>query len=134
MSQPEIDALHAHLLAHHKLLLDATRAEYEREQGPVASAGAFLQLLIRDDAFAWLRPLSGLLVELDDPKLTPDAATARTKVERLFGPETPAFHPRHLQVLAKLPEAARSHEQALQMVAALGRPPLSSGGNPSPLA
>lgn len=121
MSHPESDALHAHLLAHHKLLIEAMRAEYEREHGPVANAGALLQLLIQAEDFAWLRPLSGLLVDIDDPSLTPDAATARTKVESLFSPETPAFYPRHLEVLAKVPDAARSHEQTLQLLASLAR-------------
>lgn len=119
MSRSEIDPLYARLLEHHKLLLDASRAEYEREHGPVPHAGAFLQLLINDKAFAWLQPFTGLLVDIDDPKLTPDVATARAKVERLFSPETPAFHPRHLEVVASTPEAARSHEQTMQMLASL---------------
>lgn len=121
MSRSAIDSLHASLLDHHKLLMNATRTEYEREHGAITSANALLQLLIEDEAFAWLRPLSGLLVEIDDPKLTPDIATARAKVERLLSPETPTFHPRHLEVLAKVPEAARSREKTLELIASLGR-------------
>ncbi len=90
MNRSVIDALHARLLELHKTLMDGARAEYERENGPIPNAGAFLQLLINHDDFAWLRPLSGLLVELDDPKLTPDAASAKAKVEKLFA-ENPRY-------------------------------------------
>jgi len=120
MSRSEIEALHERLLEHHKLLLDATRAEYERENGPLENAAAFLQLLIHGEAFAWLQPFTGLLVELDDPKLTPDVAAARAKVLRLLSGETSPFHPRYVELLTKLPEAATSHRQTLKMLAALG--------------
>lgn len=120
MNRSEIDTLYTRLLEHHKLLLDATRDAYEREHGPVPHAGAFLQLVIHDEAFAWLRPFTGLLVDIDDPKSTPDVATARAKVERLFSPETPAFHPRHAELVASLPEAARSHERTMEALTSLG--------------
>lgn len=122
MSRSEINNLYARLLEHHKLLLEATRAEYEREHGPVPHPGALLQLVINDAAFAWLQPFTGLLVDIDDPKLTPDVATARAKVERLFSPETPAFHPRYRELVETLPDAARSHEQTMQTLASLGQP------------
>lgn len=119
MTRSELETLHERLLEHHKLLLDATRAEYERDNGPLENAAAFLQLLIHGEAFAWLQPFTGLLVELDDPKLTPDGATARTKVLRLLSEDTPPFYPRYVELLAKLPEAARSHERTLEVLASL---------------
>lgn len=121
MSRSEIDALYGRLLEHHKLLLAATREEYEREHGPVENATAFLQLLIQGEAFAWLQPFTAALVEIDDPQVTPEVATAREKLERLFSAETPKFHTRHLEVLANRPEAAQSHEETLKMLGALPR-------------
>ena len=48
------------LLRLHKALIDAERAVWERETGPVSN-GRFLQALIEDPFFAWLRPFSGLI-------------------------------------------------------------------------
>lgn len=119
MDRTTIDRLHGRLLELHKLLLDATRADYEREHGRIPNPGAYLQLVIQHERFAWLRPLSGILVEIDDPELTPDASTARAKVERLFSAETPAFHGKYLDVLQVVPEAAEAHAVTMAALRAL---------------
>ena len=49
----------------HKLLMDRDRALYESEQGAV-SAGKFLELLLSDGRFEWLRILSTLIVRIDE--------------------------------------------------------------------
>ena len=54
------------LLALHKALLDSERTAYEIVHGPVASPAAFLQLLINDARFAWLRPITTLVVHIDE--------------------------------------------------------------------
>ncbi len=54
------------LLALHKALLDSERTSYEILHGPIASPGVFLQLLINDARFAWLRPVTTLLVQIDE--------------------------------------------------------------------
>ena len=54
------------LLTLHKALLDSERTSYELVHGTIPSPGAFLQLLINDSWFAWLRPVTTLLVEIDD--------------------------------------------------------------------
>jgi hypothetical protein len=69
------------LLRLHKALLDGQRRQYERENGQVASAGAFLQLAIADPAFEWLHRFSELVVEIDEATdsgepLTPAIASA----------------------------------------------------------
>ena len=53
------------LLRLHKALIDAERGEIERRSGPMSS-GHFLQMLIQDEAFAWLRPFSELIVQMDE--------------------------------------------------------------------
>lgn len=53
------------LLTLHKSLVDAERLEFERVHGRVSAAG-FVQALTSDPAFAWLRPLTTLLVEVDE--------------------------------------------------------------------
>lgn len=54
------------LLLLHKTLLDDERHIYERVHGRIPSPGAFLQLLISDSWFAWLRPVTAVVVEIDE--------------------------------------------------------------------
>lgn len=53
------------LLALHKSLLDRERSLYEGFHGPVTSA-QFLNLLLEDSEFAWLRKFSTLIVDIDE--------------------------------------------------------------------
>jgi len=54
------------LLDLHKALVDAERASYEKTVGPIQSSAHFLNLLTSDPWFAWLQPLSRLIVTLDE--------------------------------------------------------------------
>src|SRR5687768_14575052 len=53
------------LLKLHKTMLDLERELYEGLHGK-QSAGQFLNLLLEDDDFAWLRKFSMLIVEIDE--------------------------------------------------------------------
>lgn len=53
------------LLSLHKSLVDFERSIYERNNGPVTS-GQFLNLLLEDGEFAWLRKFSTLIVDIDE--------------------------------------------------------------------
>ncbi len=53
------------LLQLHKLFVDAERSEYEQQNGRVSS-GQFLNLLVNDANFQWLRKFSILIVEIDE--------------------------------------------------------------------
>ena len=50
----------------HKALLDDERVSYEHVHERIPSNGAFLQLVLGDAWFAWLRPLSQLMATLDE--------------------------------------------------------------------
>lgn len=54
------------LLALHKALIDSERVTYEQTIGAIQSPNHFLQLLTRDPWFAWLHPLSQLIVAMDE--------------------------------------------------------------------
>jgi len=58
--------LHDALLHLHKVLLDSERAVYEATVGPIHSPNHFFQLLTGDPWFAWLRPISQLIVAIDE--------------------------------------------------------------------
>ena len=53
------------LLNLHKILVDHERAIWEGINGP-ATAGQFLNLLLEDPDFAWLRKFSTLIVDIDE--------------------------------------------------------------------
>lgn len=53
------------LLSLHKSLVDFERAAYEGIRGEV-TAGDFLNLLIEDPGFSWLRRFSTLIVDIDE--------------------------------------------------------------------
>jgi hypothetical protein len=53
------------LLHLHKTLLDWERAAYERIHGR-ASASELLKVIVEDPQFAWLRPISELIVRIDE--------------------------------------------------------------------
>ncbi len=53
------------LLSLHKSLVDFERSIYEGMHGPVTS-GQFLNLLLEDADFAWLRKFSTLIVDIDE--------------------------------------------------------------------
>jgi hypothetical protein len=59
-------------------LLDAQRVAHERDHGKVTAAG-FLELVIAAPEFAWLRPMTALIVAIDEAidEANPDSPRAR---------------------------------------------------------
>src|SRR5438105_10125092 len=70
------------LLLLHKVLLERERDAYEQRHGAIPS-GALLRLVLDDDAFAWLRSLSGLIAEIDE-LVDADEPVAKESAERPF--------------------------------------------------
>ncbi|HZF02535.1 MAG TPA: hypothetical protein VE344_11660 [Methylomirabilota bacterium] len=54
------------LLKLHKTLVDSERATYEKTFGKIPSSNQFLNLVMNDPWFAWLHPLSQLIVSMDE--------------------------------------------------------------------
>ena len=74
------------LLRLHKALLDFERIAYERVRGRIASSGTLLQLVINDPWFAWLRPMSEMIVRIDEMSESEEpvpAAEARAILDRV---------------------------------------------------
>ncbi len=62
---PRLGELRLNLLHLHKALLDFERHNYEQHHGKVSSS-EFLQLLIANEDFAWLRFFSEMIVKIDE--------------------------------------------------------------------
>src|SRR4051794_1160625 len=71
------------LLHLHKTLVDAERRSYEQTIGAIRSPNHFLQLLTNDPWFAWLHPLSQLIVAMDETLEEEEPLTA-ARVEALL--------------------------------------------------
>jgi hypothetical protein len=70
-SEPEgvrarLETLRTSLLSLHKVLVESERVEYEHTVAQITSPSHFLQLLTNDPWFAWLSPLSRLIVSMDE--------------------------------------------------------------------
>ncbi len=65
-------------LSLHKALVDSERVEYEKTIGAIQSPNHFLQLLSYDPWFAWLSPLSQLIVSMDEALDAKEPLTSAT--------------------------------------------------------
>ncbi|MBX2864969.1 MAG: hypothetical protein KTR27_15565 [Leptolyngbyaceae cyanobacterium MAG.088] len=65
-NQQRLQLFRNNLLKLHKMLLDSERVRYEQLNGPIANKGEFFRLVIGDDAFSWLRPISQFIVQIDE--------------------------------------------------------------------
>lgn len=61
-----LDAVRNDLLRVHRGLLEAERNRYERQHGRIANNSAFLQLVINDPWFDWLRPMGQMVLLIDE--------------------------------------------------------------------
>jgi hypothetical protein len=108
------------LLVLHKALLDSERTSYEIVHGPIASPAAFLQLLINDSWFAWLRPITTLVVQIDEtlaakkpPATSQDFERLVNDTRALLSPsrEANGFWQRYAGVMQRDPGVAIVHEE-----------------------
>ena len=120
-SESRLRELSRRLLRLHKSLLDEQRRDWEGTYGPVA-AGDLLRLLLHDERFAWLRPLSSLIAQIDEALETPPGvADAEVEVlvertRRLFRPpeDDGAFTTRYRETLQRSPEVVIEHADVMR--------------------
>ena len=112
-----VDRARDALLRLHKALLDHERGRYETMHGRVAGAGDFLQLVIHDPTFAWLRPLSELVVQMDEllyadeASAAPDAEALLSQARALIRADEhgDTFHTEYHRALQESPEVVMAH-------------------------
>ncbi|HEY9827844.1 MAG TPA: hypothetical protein V6D19_20590 [Stenomitos sp.] len=54
------------LLKLHKALMDIEHNAYEQNYGPIVSKGEYFRLLLNHEWFSWLRPISQMIVRIDE--------------------------------------------------------------------
>lgn len=111
------------LLKLHKALVDSERVGYEKTIGKIQSPNHFLQLLTDDPWFAWLRPLSQLIVAMDEaldaeePLTTAkvDALTQQSKQLLVASENSDGFPGHYFQALQRDPDVVLTHAEVVKL-------------------
>jgi hypothetical protein len=120
-----VRALRMGLLALHKTLLDAEQRRYERVHGRIEGPHQALQLVMKDPWFAWVRPISELIVEVDarlDDEDVPvqwaEAKTYRGQVAGLLQEDlgSEAFREQYRRCLQDEPEVIIAHSKVVALL------------------
>jgi hypothetical protein len=109
--------LRTSLLRVHKTLLEFEREAYERRHGKIGNSYEYLNLVMQNPWFAWLRHLSELIVQIDEAldsrePTSETAATALISQARILltpneaGPE---FQRKYFASVQQSPEVVLAH-------------------------
>ena len=119
-----LQELHSALLKLHKALLDSEKIVYENNVGPIQSPNHFFQLLTNAPYFGWLRPISQLIVAIDETldakePLTNDSVDAlmRQLVFLLVPAQSGGdFGERYVAALQRDPRVILAHAQVAKRI------------------
>ena len=108
----------------HRALVQAVRAAYEREVRPAGGPGQLLRLLTEDPYFAWLHPMSELIVDLDSllaQEILPPGTVAgvRQEIDRLTQAGGSPFWERYAPLLQADTEVVMAHAHLRRAINAL---------------
>lgn len=116
--------LSGRLLRLHKILLDRERQVYEERHGAIP-AGALFSLVLDDEAFGWLRSLSGLIaaidaaVDADEPISHESAESAFRETRRLLkSGESGNFQDRYRIALQESADVVMAHADVSRVLGA----------------
>jgi hypothetical protein len=111
------------LLNLHKTLLDWERAAYERIHGRT-TPGELLKVIMEDPQFAWLRPISELIVRIDEtlemeaPDVPSDVDALVSRARSVVAPDesgTP-YAQRYRTALQEHPDAVFAHRDVTNVL------------------
>jgi hypothetical protein len=118
-------ALSAGLLHLHKALLDSERAAYERDVARITSTGQYLQLVLSDPWFAWLREISQFIVLVDEARDADDPPLTAADADRLIGEartllspseDSGGFHKHYYEAMQRDPAAVLAHGTMMRVL------------------
>jgi hypothetical protein len=123
----KLTALRNGLLRLHKCLLDSERAAYERDIERITTTGQYLNLVLSDPWFAWLRELSQFIVVIDEalaleePVTSADAARLVAQARELVTPdeEGNGFRRHYFETMQRDPGAVLAHRDMMRVFAEL---------------
>lgn len=108
----------------HKILLDDAKADYEAKNGQINGANHYLQLVIDDPHFAWLRKMSALIALFDEatslrrPATETEAQSLLSEARQLldFQDADEDFNDKFQTALQKNSDAVLNHNNALGLL------------------
>ena len=123
-SRETLAALRPHLIRLHKTLVESERVTYERVHGRITTKGELLQLVIHDSWFVWLRPVSELIVRIDELLDANDPSTEGgsgvvAAARSLLAPEPtgPGFGTHYYEALQRDPSVVLAHAEVMRVLA-----------------
>lgn len=118
----DLKAVRDGLLHLHKLLLEHQRRQYEELNRKTITPGEMYNLVVNHADFQWLRPLSEVIVSIDEAladteeKINKDDLVGYLK--KLIAPkeEGNEFSQKYHEVLQSYPEALVAHGKIMQLL------------------
>ena len=118
-----LPALRQSLLRLHKTLLEWERGQYERIHGRQSNT-ALLTAFLQDQQFAWLRPMSQLIVRIDElledqqPPASDAVAAVVAQLELLTTPSETGndYARRYYTALQENPESVFAHRDVVELL------------------
>ena len=109
------------LIPLHRRLIEESKLDYAFANGPVESPSKLLQLLQSDPFFEWLKPITALIVDIDEMTRTDfEAGAARDiaeRADRLFGSEAETgFASRYVPILQRDVDVAIGHASVRKLI------------------
>jgi hypothetical protein len=123
-SKETLQQLRDKLLDLHKTVIEFERERYEKTVGAIQSPYHFLQLVTRDPWFAWLHPLSQIIVAIDEAveekePLTENMADAlQTQARALLVADENAagFSGHYFVALQQDPQVVMAHAAVINLI------------------
>lgn len=105
----------------HKVLLNVERKRYEENVGPVTNEFEFFRLATSDPSFAWIGPLTTLIVQIDEQVASKEPITSagvdtlyrETRSVLASTTDTP-FKQEYTTLLQENPELVMRHSAVMQ--------------------
>jgi hypothetical protein len=112
------------LLKLHKALVDSERVTYEQTMGAIQSPNHFLQLVTRDPWFAWLQPMSKLIVAMDEALDEKEPLTSagvdtflqQTRLLLVVSEEGDGFSKHYFDALQRDPDVVLAHAEVAKLI------------------
>lgn len=118
-----LTALRNGLLKLHKCLLDSERAAYEKDVERITTSGQYLNLVLNDPWFSWLRELSQFVVLIDEtldfeePPTAEDADKLLARARDLVSPSETAdgFGKKYYEAMQRDPGVVLAHRDMIRV-------------------
>ena len=112
------------LIPLHRALIEAARSDYSFAYEPVEQPTVLLRLVSTHPFFAWLKPITSLIVDIDELARRdfelPEARAIADRIDSMFGASAdPEFAGRYIPILQRDVDVAIGHAEVRKASAVL---------------